>query len=75
MKHALRFFFYSDGYQTTDVWYAWNTRDDNTSAIFVNKEVELPQFELAGVDKTSEINQYNIGNYAKKLTLRTLRIF
>lgn len=43
----------SYGYQTSDVWYAWNDRNDNTSAIFVNKAVELPQFELVGVDKTS----------------------
>ena len=55
-----------DGYQTSDVWYAWNDRNDNTSAIFVNKAVELPQFELVGVDKTSVINQYNIGNYARE---------
>lgn len=55
-----------DGYQTSDVWYAWNDRNDNTSAIFVNKAVELPQFELVGVDKTSVINQYNIGNYAQE---------
>ena len=61
--------FPSDGYQTTDVWYAWNPRADNTSAIYVNKEVELPQFELAGVEKTSVINKYNIGNYTSKDTL------
>lgn len=46
------------------MWYAWNPRDDNTSAIYVNSEVELPQFELASVEKTSEINKYNIGSYA-----------
>ncbi|XP_068703425.1 gamma-aminobutyric acid receptor subunit beta-3-like [Montipora foliosa] len=63
----------SYGYQTTDVWYAWNTRDDNTSAIFVNKEVELPQFELAGVDKTSEINQYNIGNHSSLVATFKMR--
>ena len=45
------------------MWYAWNPRDDNTSAIYVNNEVELPQFELASVEKTSAINKYNIGNY------------
>ncbi|KAJ7372036.1 hypothetical protein OS493_021464 [Desmophyllum pertusum] len=54
----------SYGYQTTDVWYAWNPRDDNTSAIYVNKDVELPQFELASVEKTSVINKYNIGNHS-----------
>ena len=46
------------------MWYAWNPREDNTSAIYVNDEVELPQFELASVEKTSAINKYNIGNYA-----------
>lgn len=51
------------------MWYAWNPRADNTSAIYVNKEVELPQFELAGVEKTSVINIYNIGNYANNYTL------
>lgn len=56
--------FLLDGYQTTDVWYKWNPRDDNTSAIYVNQEVELPQFELASVEKASVINKYNIGNYA-----------
>ena len=45
------------------MWYAWNPRDDNTSAIYVNNEVELPQFELASVEKTSAINKYNIGSY------------
>ena len=43
--------------------YKWNPRDDNTSAIYVNKEVELPQFELVGVEKTSDINEYNIGKH------------
>lgn len=55
--------FLLDGYQTTDLLYKWNPRDDNTSAIYVNKEVELPQFELAGVEKTSDINEYNIGKH------------
>lgn len=45
------------------MWYAWNPREDNTSAIYVNNEVELPQFELASVEKTSAINKYNIGSY------------
>lgn len=66
----------SDGYQTTDVWYKWNPRDDNTSAIYVNPEVELPQFELASVEKETDINQYNIGNYAilkvKKLLIKCI---
>lgn len=61
--HHVNFFPISDGYQTTDVWYAWNPRDDNTSAIFVNNEVELPQFELVNVEKEAVINKYNIGIY------------
>jgi len=59
----------SYGYQTTDVWYAWNSRDDNTSAIYVNNEVELPQFELASVEKTSAINKYNIGNHSSLIAI------
>ena len=55
--------FLLDGYQTTDLLYKWNPRDDNTSAIYVNNEVELPQFELVGVEKTSDINEYNIGKH------------
>lgn len=63
----------SYGYQTTDVWYAWNPRDDNTSAIYVNSEVELPQFELASVEKTSEINKYNIGNHSSLVAIFTMK--
>ncbi|KAK2548613.1 Gamma-aminobutyric acid receptor subunit beta-1 [Acropora cervicornis] len=63
----------SYGYQTSDVWYAWNDRNDNTSAIFVNKAVELPQFELVGVDKTSVINQYNIGNHSSLIATFKMR--
>lgn len=59
----------SYGYQTTDLLYKWNPRDDNTSAIYVNKEVELPQFELAGVEKTSDINEYNIGNHSSLIAI------
>lgn len=59
----------SYGYQTTDVWYAWNPRDDNTSAIFVNNEVELPQFELVNVEKEAVINKYNIGNHSSLVAM------
>jgi len=63
----------SYGYQTTDVRYAWNLRDDNTPAIYVNEEVELPQFELAGVEKSSKINPYNIGNHSSLVAVFKMR--
>ena len=53
--------FPSDGYQTTDVWYSWNSRGDNTSTIFVDPGVELPQFDVKGVEQQTSINMYNIG--------------
>ncbi|EDO35410.1 predicted protein, partial [Nematostella vectensis] len=54
----------SYGYQSTDVLYVWNERLDNTSAIYIHDDLELPQFEVLGVSRSAKMNKYNIGNHS-----------
>lgn len=54
-----------DGYQTTDVIYEWNNRNDNTSAIVLHNNLELPQFEVVEVTKSVKTNMYNIGEFSR----------
>ena len=55
------FVFYPDGYQATDVYYKWNSRNSTGDVVYIAEDLEMPQFMITKVELEERTNIYNIG--------------
>ena len=54
-------FFFKDGYQATDVYYKWNSRNSTGDVVYIAEDLEMPQFMITNVELEEKTNIYNIG--------------
>ena len=54
----------TDGYQATDVFYKWNSRNSTGDVVYIAEDLEMPQFMITNVELEEKTNIYNIGTYA-----------
>ena len=50
-----------DGYQATDVYYKWNSRNSTGEVVYISEDLEMPQFMITKVELEERTNIYNIG--------------
>lgn len=50
-----------DGYQATDVYYRWNSRNSTGDVVYISEDLEMPQFKITNVELEEKTNIYNIG--------------
>lgn len=50
-----------DGYQATDVYYKWNSRNSTGDVVYIAEDLEMPQFMITNVQLEERTNIYNIG--------------
>lgn len=51
----------TDGYQATDVYYKWNSRNSTGDVVYIAEDLEMPQFMITKVELEERTNIYNIG--------------
>lgn len=51
----------TDGYQATDVYYKWNSRNSTGDVVCIAEDLEMPQFMITKVELEERTNIYNIG--------------
>ena len=51
----------TDGYQATDVFYKWNSRNSTGDVVYIAEDLEMPQFMITNVELEERTNIYNIG--------------
>lgn len=56
-----------DGYQATDVYYRWNSRNSTGDVVYISEDLEMPQFKITNVELEEKTNIYNIGEFGKKI--------
>jgi len=54
----------SYGYQATDVYYKWNTRNSTGDVVYIAEDLEMPQFMITKVELEERTNIYNIGPHS-----------
>ncbi|XP_020618880.1 glycine receptor subunit alpha-4-like isoform X2 [Orbicella faveolata] len=54
----------SYGYQATDVYYKWNSRNSTGDVVYIAEDLEMPQFMITKVELEERTNIYNIGPHS-----------
>ncbi|EDO34692.1 predicted protein, partial [Nematostella vectensis] len=54
----------SYGYQATDVYYRWNSRNSTGDVVYISEDLEMPQFKITNVKLEERTNIYNIGPHS-----------
>ncbi|RMX43205.1 hypothetical protein pdam_00009708 [Pocillopora damicornis] len=54
----------SYGYQATDVYYKWNSRNSTGDVVYIAEDLEMPQFMITNVELEEKTNIYNIGPHS-----------
>ncbi|CAH3142455.1 unnamed protein product, partial [Porites evermanni] len=54
----------SYGYQATDVYYRWNSRNSTGDVVYIAEDLEMPQFTITNVELEEKTNIYNIGPHS-----------
>lgn len=54
----------SYGYQATDVYYKWNSRNSTGDVVYIAEDLEMPQFMITNVELEERTNIYNIGPHS-----------
>jgi len=54
----------SYGYQATDVYYKWNSRNSTGDVVYIAEDLEMPQFMITNVQLEERTNIYNIGPHS-----------
>lgn len=54
----------SYGYQATDVYYKWNSRNNSKDVVYISKDLEMPQFKILEIALQEKVNMYNIGPHS-----------
>lgn len=60
-ENLLTFVSWTDGYQATDVYYKWNSRNSTGDVVYIAEDLEMPQFMITKVELEERTNIYNIG--------------
>lgn len=63
------FFTWADGYQATDVYYRWNSRNSTGDVVYIAEDLEMPQFTITKVELEEKTNIYNIGTIMKLIII------
>lgn len=63
------FFIWADGYQATDVYYRWNSRNSTGDVVYIAEDLEMPQFTITKVELEEKTNIYNIGTIMKLIII------
>lgn len=69
------FFIWADGYQATDVYYRWNSRNSTGDVVYIAEDLEMPQFTITNVELEEKTNIYNIGTILKLIIIIHLNTF
>ncbi|XP_031550950.1 glycine receptor subunit alpha-4-like [Actinia tenebrosa] len=54
----------SYGYQATDVFYRWNSRNTTNDVVYIAEDLEMPQFKITNIELEERTNIYNIGPHS-----------
>ncbi|XP_068703431.1 glycine receptor subunit alpha-4-like isoform X1 [Montipora foliosa] len=54
----------SYGYQATEVYYKWNSRNSTGDVVYIAEDLEMPQFMITNVKLEERTNLYNIGPHS-----------
>ncbi|XP_029204801.2 glycine receptor subunit alpha-4-like isoform X2 [Acropora millepora] len=54
----------SYGYQATEVYYKWNSRNSTGDVVYIAEDLEMPQFMITKVELEERTNLYNIGPHS-----------
>ena len=60
-ENLLTFVSWTDGYQATDVYYKWNSRNSTGDVVYIAEDLEMPQFMITKIELEERTNIYNIG--------------